>query len=243
MAKIKGRVRCELPIEQGVSKSTGNQWRKRSFIIDQPTNSGEPMMLYAFVFGQRGDNMSLQPGYDYEFDITFKSREFNGKFYTDAEINFAQPIGYAPQNQYGGAPQQPYGQQSYQPQSAPQTYANNTAGYQQPTPAPTQSQQYQQTPYGQTQPQGGYQQPAQPAQTQYNPSTAAAPAPTTPQPTYQPQATGAPAPQQSYAPQSPAPAPQSAPATQPYGGTPAPASMTPGAMPPGATADNDDLPF
>lgn len=151
----------------GVSQSTGQQWRKQEAVF---TTIGDyPKTIAIAFFNDKVDCVTnLVPGYSYEVNFDIESREFNGKYYTNVngwmvidpsqQPQYQQPQQYQQQPQYQGRPQQGAQQRQQQPQQ-------RTAQQQRP---PQQRGQQQQQGYGAQRPPLRQQPPAMPQQQQLN---------------------------------------------------------------------------
>lgn len=118
---IRGRVIFIGQPEQGVSKTTGKQWSKQVFAIQTegqyPTN---------VAFGVMNGKFTMNMGDVVEVEVDARSREYNGKWYTDLTAYRCNNISAPAQ-----APQTP------QPQQQPVYQQTAPAGYQAPqNPAP-----------------------------------------------------------------------------------------------------------
>ena len=91
-------------------QSTGNPWKKREMVLE--TFGAYPRKVKFHIFGDRVDNIHLEPGRDYVLSCDLESREFNGRWYTDVNVyqarDYMAPVqNPAPQMPSYGAPQQP----------------------------------------------------------------------------------------------------------------------------------------
>ena len=109
--QVTGVVTKILPKAEGVSGS-GNQWAKQEFILT--TQEQYPKTICFTLFGQdKIDQFALNVNEQVTVSFDIKSREYNGRWFTDVNVwNIARPGGQ---------------QQQYQQQSplAAQQQANN----------------------------------------------------------------------------------------------------------------------
>lgn len=114
---FKGIITAAMPIASGTSKN-GKEWRRASYIL-QYDNSNEqyPKSVLFDVMGDKIEQLNIQQGQEYEIEIDFTTREYNGRTYMSASAWKATPT-----QQY--APQQPAYQQA-QPQTAPAPQADD----------------------------------------------------------------------------------------------------------------------
>jgi hypothetical protein len=106
MATFKGFISQALPEQSGVSKS-GKTWRKRTYVLTY--DSSKPEYPKAVVFDVMNDNidkLNLQAGAEYEVEVDFAVREYQGKFYQSASAWKATPT-QQPTPQPQSAPAQP----------------------------------------------------------------------------------------------------------------------------------------
>ena len=86
--KITARVVKVLQIESGTGKN-GNEWKKQSILVTQLDNDFKDELL----LDMWNDNIKeFEEGASYEFEISFKSREWNGKYFTNVNCKAAYSI-------------------------------------------------------------------------------------------------------------------------------------------------------
>lgn len=135
--EIKGTIINALPIEEGVSKTTGKSWRKRTYILR--TDDRYPKTVAFDLFNDNIDRYPMYPNRLYTVEIDIESREYNGRWYhsvsawkvsaadaPDASAPAPQPVPTqfaTPTAQAQPPMQQPYSAPAIQPQAAPQQYA------------------------------------------------------------------------------------------------------------------------
>jgi hypothetical protein len=79
---IKGRIIIVHPVENGMSKS-GKAWAKQSFVIE--TAGQYPKKIALTLWGEDKINQyDLQPGREITAHLELESREYNGRWYTEA---------------------------------------------------------------------------------------------------------------------------------------------------------------
>ena len=82
--KLLAIYRGHTEAEEGVSKTTGNPWRKMNAIFE--TVEERPKQVAFVVMNSTCDRVAaLVPGTRYEVNFDLNSREYNGKWYTDAK--------------------------------------------------------------------------------------------------------------------------------------------------------------
>ena len=77
--KIDGKV-VHILEEQGGEGRRG-PWRKQDFVVEIPGEYPKPVCCT--MWGENIDNFALQVGDDVSVSIDIKSREYNGRWYTD----------------------------------------------------------------------------------------------------------------------------------------------------------------
>ena len=112
--QVKAKITSALPVESGTSKS-GNPWSKATLIVETLTQYPKKIALVNF---KKAEEFAALPiGSVATFEIEVESREYNGRWYTEASCwNWA-----IEQPQQGYYPPQGYGQQ-YPNQYPPQDY-------------------------------------------------------------------------------------------------------------------------
>lgn len=140
--EIQGKLVKVLAPIGGVSKSSGNEWKKQDFVVEVGSNTQYPKQICLNIFGaDKIEQYALREG-EYvlvKFDI--EAHEYNGRYYNDIRAWDIQKLG---------------GQQTQQPI------------YQQPVAQPQPAVQPQSV-YGQTQQMYGGPQSFPPAQPQFPP--------------------------------------------------------------------------
>lgn len=100
-----GKIIEECPIQEGTSRS-GNPWKKRMYIVE--TQESYPKKVALTVFGSdrvAATEAAVKLGDTVRVSFDLESREYNGRWYTDAmawriEPAAAQPAAPAPQQAY-----------------------------------------------------------------------------------------------------------------------------------------------
>lgn len=143
--EIKGTIVNVLPLESGVSKSTGNPWSKATIVIE--TEGQYPKKVAMSNMKNAEEFTRLPIGARGTFKIDVESWEYNGRWFTNVNCfgyelegqQVSQPQSQQQPSQGYAQPQMPP-QGGYAPQSPQQGYGYppQQQGYQQP--------QYQQPP-------------------------------------------------------------------------------------------------
>ncbi len=86
--RITAKVRKIFELQTGTSKN-GNQWKKQSLLVSQSDNSfNDELMIDMW-----NDSIKeVEEGTTYDFDIIIKSKEWNGKYYTNVNCKSAYSI-------------------------------------------------------------------------------------------------------------------------------------------------------
>lgn len=98
---FKGIITAAMPVASGTSKN-GKEWRRASYIL-QYDNSNEqyPKSVLFDVMGDKIEQLNIQQGVEYEVEIDFTCREYNGRTYMSASAWKAIPLqqpSHAPAN-------------------------------------------------------------------------------------------------------------------------------------------------
>jgi hypothetical protein len=79
--EIFGKIIQVLPLQEGISKSTGNPWKVQSYVLE--TLEQYPRKVCFEIFGEdRINNNSAQLDDLVTVSFDLESREFNGRWYT-----------------------------------------------------------------------------------------------------------------------------------------------------------------
>lgn len=114
---FKGIITAAMPVASGTSKS-GKEWKRASYILQYDGfNTQYPKSVLFDVMGDKIEQLNIKQGAEYEVEIDFSCREYNGRTYMSASAWKATPT-QQPQQ----APAQQGWEQMYkQPQAQPQT--------------------------------------------------------------------------------------------------------------------------
>jgi hypothetical protein len=77
---IKGKVIQLLPLQSGMGKK--GQWRKQEFIVETPGQY--PKKVCLSIWGDKIDQFNLSVGDQVSVQVDLESREYNGRWYTEA---------------------------------------------------------------------------------------------------------------------------------------------------------------
>jgi hypothetical protein len=78
--ELKGRVIQLLPLQSGMGKK--GQWRKQEFVVE--TQSQYPKKVCLSIWGDKIDQFGITEGDEVNGAVDLESREYNGKWYTEA---------------------------------------------------------------------------------------------------------------------------------------------------------------
>lgn len=82
--ELQGRIVQILPLQSGVGKASGKEWKKQEFIIEIPDGQYSRKVCFN-LWGDLIDRTALQVGEEVTVQIDLESREFNGRWYTDVK--------------------------------------------------------------------------------------------------------------------------------------------------------------
>lgn len=107
MATFKGTVTAVSPIQSGTSKA-GREWRRMDVVLTY--DNFKPEHPKAIVFSVMNDNIEkfgFQVGGEYEVEVDFATREYQGKYYLSANCwKATAKNAAAPEPQPAAAPAQ-----------------------------------------------------------------------------------------------------------------------------------------
>ncbi len=78
--QITAKINQILPIQTGTSAK--GEWRKQNIIVDTMTDISRKICIT--IWGDKINEAQLQVGNELQIDFDLESREYNGKWYTDA---------------------------------------------------------------------------------------------------------------------------------------------------------------
>ncbi|ARM31106.1 DUF3127 domain-containing protein [Prosthecochloris sp. HL-130-GSB] len=109
---VTGRIIEILPPKTGAGKN--GTWKKQEVILE--TDGQYPKKICFSFWGDKADNNLLQNGNSVKISFNLESREFNGKWYTEAKGWRVEPADNNQQEppaeytaEYGGSPVPPSG--------------------------------------------------------------------------------------------------------------------------------------
>ncbi len=126
--EIVGKIIQVLPLQEGVSKASGNPWKMQSYVLETQEQYSRKVCFE--IFGEdriKNNPCQVDDIVTVSFDI--ESREFNGRWYTSIRAYRVQQgdmLGAAQTTQPVAAaqPAQPVAQSAVQPMPQPQQPAN-----------------------------------------------------------------------------------------------------------------------
>lgn len=92
--EIKGKIFQVLPLQSGVSQSSGREWKKQEYILE--TAEQYPRKVCFQFFGDKVDQFPLAVGDEVVVSIDIESREYNGRWYTNISAWKAEKVGEMP---------------------------------------------------------------------------------------------------------------------------------------------------
>lgn len=94
--KFKGIITALTPIAEGVSKNN-RAWRRASYVLTYDNSNAQyPKSVLFDVMGDKIEQLNIQQGQEYEIEIDFTTREYNGRTYMSASAWKATPLQTAP---------------------------------------------------------------------------------------------------------------------------------------------------
>ena len=81
---ISGTISAALPEQSGTSKS-GKTWRKREYVcVYDNSNANYPKSVVFQVMNDNIDKLNIQQGMEYDLELDFEAREWNGRYFLQA---------------------------------------------------------------------------------------------------------------------------------------------------------------
>lgn len=82
--EIQGKIVQILPLQSGVGKASGKEWKKQEFVLET-LESQFPRKICFNLWSDLIDRTALQVGEDVTVQVDIESREYNGRWYTDVK--------------------------------------------------------------------------------------------------------------------------------------------------------------
>lgn len=121
---FKGIITAAMPVASGTSKS-GKEWRRASYVLTYDnSNEQYPKSVLFDVMGEKIEQLNIKQGAEYEVEIDFSCREYNGRTYMSASCWKATPT----QQPQQAPAQQGWEQMYQQPTPQPQTPKDDMGG-------------------------------------------------------------------------------------------------------------------
>lgn len=80
--EITGTIIVALPEVSGISKSTGNPWKKREYVLEN-TDGQYPRKMCFTCFGENADRINLTVGQRYTVSFDIDAHEYNGRWFNE----------------------------------------------------------------------------------------------------------------------------------------------------------------
>ncbi len=96
--ELKGKVIQLLPVQTGMGKK--GQWKKQEFIVETQTQYPKKVCLSAW--GDKIDQFNVSEGDIVNVSVDLESREYNGRWYTEARAWKIDKSGSGAANSGGG---------------------------------------------------------------------------------------------------------------------------------------------
>lgn len=108
--ELEGKISVVLPVQSGISKSTGNQWMSQEYVMSyywfpNQTNASNILMR---VFGEdRIKQFNLQPNDEVRVQFHVEAHEYNGRWFNEIRLDGVTFIGASAAKNPQPAVQQP----------------------------------------------------------------------------------------------------------------------------------------
>lgn len=108
--EVEGKVIVFAGENSGVSKSTGNPWKVKQYVLE--TKESFPRKIAFEFFGDRADQFPLNVGDEIRLSFDIESHEYQGRWYTRIRAWKSEPLTVtanpaAPTQSYGNVPLPP----------------------------------------------------------------------------------------------------------------------------------------
>ena len=122
--QLSGTVTHVLPLQSGVSKSSGKEWKKQSYVLLVEEGQYPRSVTFDIVGEERIKNSAIQLNEQITVHLDINCNEWQGKFYNSINCwKVERGVQQAPQQQYAPQPTQ-----QYQPQPQAQQFPPQQAG-------------------------------------------------------------------------------------------------------------------
>ncbi len=102
--ELKGKVLQILPAQTGMGKK--GQWKKQEFIVE--TQAQYPKKVCLSAWGDKIDQFNLTAGEIVNVSVDLESREYNGRWYTEARAWKIEKGGSAPMSEAPPVGEEPF---------------------------------------------------------------------------------------------------------------------------------------
>lgn len=89
-AKAIGKITHVLPLQSGIGKQSGKEWRKQTYVLQ--TEEQYPVQLAFDVWGDRINEWGITLGDVVAVEVEISSQEFNERWYTGAKAYKAERV-------------------------------------------------------------------------------------------------------------------------------------------------------
>ena len=95
--ELQGKIIVAMDPRSGVSKTSGNEWKSQSFVLE--THDQYPRKMVFDVFGaDRIAQFNIQPGGEYIVQFDIDAHEYNGRWFNNIRAYAVRPIAAAMAN-------------------------------------------------------------------------------------------------------------------------------------------------
>ena len=88
--EVEGKIIQFIGETSGVSKASGNAWKKREYVLE--THDSFPRKIAFDFFGERADQYPLNVGDEIRLSFDIESREYQGRWYTNIRGWKSEPL-------------------------------------------------------------------------------------------------------------------------------------------------------
>ena len=78
---FRGKIIAVMPLQKGISKANGNEWKKQEYVIEN--HDQYPRKMCFNLWSDKIDQFNIQLGEELNVSFDIDAREYNGRWYND----------------------------------------------------------------------------------------------------------------------------------------------------------------
>lgn len=99
---FRGKIIAVMPLQKGISKANGNEWKKQEYVIEN--HDQYPRKMCFNLWSDKIDQFNIQLGEELNVSFDIDAREYNGRWYNDIRAWKVERVTDAAQQQPVQAP-------------------------------------------------------------------------------------------------------------------------------------------